>query len=245
MARILKPILSVIVLCVVPFSAGAQEFDPLMTRVLEIAQSQNIDGWAYTQKMNVQVMDEADIEILSRFDPSKPEDEQVELISLTVNGEPEDEDSDEMDYSDMEIPSYSDLADLLEGGVELVEEDDTHAVYRILPSDNNGRNFNFGSLGIDADNVGEDLIGELVVQKADTPYVSDVRFFLDEPHGSIWLAKVNELTIGYTFAPNEEGNILANSFGLNLDLKTLLLIHVDIAIDADYSDFKFVGEGED
>lgn len=244
MTKILKPILSAIVLSVVPFAAGAQEFDPLMTRVLEIAQSHDIDGWAYTQKMNVQVMDEADVEILSRFDPSKPEDEQVELISLTVNGEPEDEDSDEMDYSDMEIPSYSDLAELVEGGLELVEENDAQAVYRILPT-NNGRSFNFGSLGMDMDGVGEDLMGELIVQKTDIPYVSEVRFFLDEPHGSIWLAKVNELTIGYTFAPNEEGNILTKSFDLNLDLKTLLFIHVDVSIDADYSDFKFVGEGDD
>jgi|GEM_PF-3011542 len=229
---------ALIALSVLP--AQGQDLDPLMTQVLELSKTHSIDDWAYTQNMNINAMGEADVEIISRYDPSKPKDEQVELISITVNGDREDEDSDDMDYSDMEIPSYSDLEDLIEGGVELIKEDEKTATYRVFPSED-GHQFDFGSLDIDTNDADENLMGELVVQKGDTPYVSDVRFYLDKPYGSVWLAKVKELNFGYSFAPQGDGTILADKFHLDLDLKTLLFVHVEVGIDTEFTDFTFVG----
>lgn len=241
MFRVPQAIIGGYVLFALPMSVQAQDFDPLMTRVLEISKTHVSDDWAYTQNMNINAMNEADVEIISRYDPSKPKDEQVELISITVNGDREDDDSDEMDYSDMDIPSYADLEDLVEGGVELIKEDETTATYRIFPSED-GHQFDFGSLDIDTGDAEDDLLGELIVQKGDMPYVSDVRFYLDKPYGSAWVAKVNELNFGYGFSPQGDGSILADKFHLDLDLRTLLFINVEVEIEADYTDFAFVGD---
>lgn len=222
-------------------SAQAQDFDPLVTKVLEASKKQDVSGWAFKQVMRIKALDEADVEIISTFDPSKKEDEQLELISVTVNGEREDEDGDEIDHSDMEIPSYADLDELLEGGVELLEEDSETAHYRIFPN-HDGQEFDFGSFDIDVDMVDEDLIGEMIIQKGETPYVSGLRFFLEEPQGSVWIAKVKQLEFGFDFEPHESGAILARDFHLNLNMKTLLFLSIKVDIDAEYSEFEYVGQ---
>jgi hypothetical protein len=220
--------------------AFAQD-DPL-TQVLADLSRHDIKNWAYTQTLNITAMDEDAVEIISRHDPSKPEGERVKIISI----KPEDSEhkaSYDDDYEN-DIPNYADLDELVEEGVELIREDDKVAIYSVKPN-KDGNSFKFGDADIDMADVGADLKGELTVVKGEKPYVSDVRFYIDVPHGSVWLAKIKQLDLGFTFAPEGPDNImLARSFNMNLDLTTLLFIHVSIDLDMAFSDFTYIGQEE-
>lgn len=203
----------------------------------------DVKNWAYTQKLNITAMEEEAVEVITRHDPSKPEGEQVTLISITPADE-ENKSHSVDEHGDKDIPNYADLGELVEEGVELIREDDQVAVYRVKPN-KDGHSFKFGNIDVETDDIGEDLKGELTVVKGEKPYVSDVKFFIDAPHGSVWLAKVKQLDFGFTFAPEgPDETMLARSFKMDMDMTTLVFINIAIDLDMAFSDFVYVGEAE-
>ncbi|MFZ5608984.1 MAG: hypothetical protein ACOY99_05170 [Pseudomonadota bacterium] len=222
--------------------------DPLAAALADLDRHK-AQGWAYTQKMNIAVMDEEAVTVVRRFDPAQPEGQRYEVLQiLDKDGKPLTDkkkiDDAKSEADDMDLPSYSEVRRFVKGGTKLVREDADKAVYRVLPG-KEGDDFSFGDITIAGSDMGEELEGTVTVRKAAQPFVSQVRFHLKKPSGTTLLAKVRALDVTYAFAPQgPDGIVLPTGFAFDFDLTTLVFIDVKMKIDLANSDFAFVGVAE-
>lgn len=217
--------------------------DDLLREALRDVASHDQRGWAYTQELRIDAEGEK-VRIIETYDPSLPPGERRKIVEITEDDDGHihmDEDSD--NDADIDLPIYADLEDLVAGGVELVSEDNETAVYRLLDIDNDDLDFGDFDFDIGDGDDRADVDGFVTVAKsgAGAPYVSQVEFKNREELGN-FLARVNDIHVLYSFAPNASGETyLLQDFRLHIDLEILIFIDIDIEVESKISDYKYVG----
>lgn len=223
-------------------SAVAETLPPTLAAALEGAELDMADGWAFRKTTRIDAMDEPAVTSVTLWDPSRPEGEQCQVVSIEVSGKAQDQaDREEPCQEGHDRQLYGELRKMLDDAViEAVSEDNTTAVYRLTPREG-GRGFRLGGVNVSVD--GDDakrLVGTLTVAKTGpgAPFVDHLEFRLKEPAGNL-IAKLRKLDIRFDYGVHEPtGAKLMSGMTVDMDLNLFTLLNVTTEVTTRYDQFR-------
>lgn len=199
-------------------------------------------AWSYRKTAVVSTMGKKEVRVVTRWDMSKPAGQRCTVESVEVlRGDKSEAKNEKPCSEDKDRETYGDLSKMLhDGKVEPVSENDTEAVYSVVPTKDN-KGFHMGGTTINiGDNEDKDLIGSVHVTKTGpgAPYVDQLVLRLKEPQGNL-IASVSKLNITYTYAPDEATGIKhLRSLGLDLDMTMFAVLNITTVVHTRYDEYK-------
>jgi len=219
-------------LLLIPGSLIAADSE-LVEQALQNMESERSLEWAFTETTLTE-----DKTIVKRFDPQRPSGERWKL--LTVNGrEPtademkrierrnrrDEEQQSERADDDSEESAVSAMIE--PGSLSLIEENDSHAIYKFTPGAESEREKKMLA----------HVDGHLEVDKAG-PTVSSIKLESREPFSPAFGVKINEFMTHMTFAPLEEGGpALLQTVATRVEGRAFMVKKLDEDVKVAYSDW--------
>lgn len=198
-----------------------------------------LDGWAFTETTV-----HNGTETIARYDPSLPEGERWNLISVDGRAPTDDDredfekrhaggDQKDGEQEDSEEQGFS--AVIEPDSLVPLEDSVTHAVYRFQPASGEEE---------DDDGMSEHLDGLLRISK-NGPYVESLEMRSREPFSPAFSVKIKEFSTVMTFAPvGENGTVLPESVEVRVIGRAMLFKKLDETVETRLSDYRFVGQAE-
>jgi hypothetical protein len=216
--------------------------DDLLRQALARPAANMQTDYRFTQTIDIAAAGkERDREVM-RFDPTKPPSERWTVLTKGTGASADqvmvNRESDGEDF----LP-YRDLADLVDASTLTPKGQRGGAtVYGIVTKP--GKAPKLGKVHVDGleDLSNKSMAGELFVRRdaKGLPYVSGVTLGLLQPANAV-IVDVKRLKFGHGYAPDPTtGKMLMTAFGMDMTMKALLLINVDMAVNIRHSDFAAV-----
>ena len=215
-----------------------------LEQALQGSELDQADAWSYRKTAVVSAMGKKTVRTVTRWDMSKPVGKRCTVVSVEVLRGDASKDKEETPCGEgKDRETYGDLKKTLDAAssIETVSEDDTEAVYRVVPGNAQQPGFHMGGVNVDlSDDDAKDMIGTLHVTKTGPggPYVDRFALQLRKPVGNL-IASVSKLDITYHYSPDQAtGARLLRGMDLDLDMTMFAVINVTTVVHTRYDEYK-------